>query len=172
MDTIAELYELCGKLSQKRDRINQIIRTFNDKLKRLNFYADVWLNEVFEVPRRDLEIPMGDLMVSEHDDYVYHRRDAILLGYVPVEGEQQLATKWARYSSTSLIVIDDDGGETREKEMTKEIYYELPQSLLTAPLGVRAEAMRLIPALLEKIRSKAQAMLHDLETAEKVAEKL
>jgi hypothetical protein len=157
VDTIGELSDLASKLNQQSDRLNSIISTTNAKLDKLKIGVEVWLK--------------ANPVVAEnyHDEYddegrrIDRYRKVTLLGFAKVDDQWQLAVKQATFQTET----DASGIEYEETVNPTQ-----PQSLLKAGREIRSESMRLIPKLLDALKSKADRLLKNIEAAEKAAEKL
>jgi hypothetical protein len=89
------------------------------------------------------------------------RADDIAAGNVT--GDWQLATK-----NVTLVKDFDNRGVEYERILTAD----RTAPLLNAPRHIRATAMRLIPDLLDLIKSEAEELLQSIEQAELAAKKL
>jgi hypothetical protein len=148
VDTINDLSDLAVKLNRNSDTLNTTISTLNKKLEKLNLGFEVWI-----------AMDEGDPYFRDDDEEErFPRREERWLGYCKVHDHWELATK----------------------EVTTGVDYRGPEvlkhgdvsSLHQSPRKVRICAMKLIPALLNAIKSKAEHLLESIDLAEKAAEKL
>jgi hypothetical protein len=156
VDTISELSDLSRKLNQQSDKLNAVISSINSKLGRLNLGIEVWLTN-----RPIMEDDLEDLDDRGQPTDPYF--DATVLGYCRVGDEWQLAVE----DIVKVIKYDEVGEQyTIVKNPTSL------RPLLRATREVRAQAMALIPTLLDSIKVEATDLLGSIERAEKAAEKL
>jgi len=155
VDTIKELSELSHKLKQKSDTLNEVITSTNEKLAKLNLGIEDWLIDPIEA---------DDAYFLDDEERKFPRRDAILLGYCKFDDGWALATKRV----TLVTKSNRYSGEEHEEVLTATNI----TSLLASPRSIRTKAMRLIPRLLDAIKTDAEHLLDFIENAEKTAEKL
>jgi hypothetical protein len=151
-DTINELAFLSRKLNQKSDTLNDAVISINRKLRELNFGVSVWLS--------DRPIQSGDPYYQEpNEDQRFPMRDVVILGYCKTHDEWQLAVKdvtWQRDERGAEVTIDADR----------------PMPLLRASRAVRYKAVRLIPELLEKLKSDVEKIIRNIDQADRAARAL
>lgn len=155
-NTLNELSALSNELNEKSNQLNSIISTINEKLGKLHLGFEMWL---------DSPIVAGDYH-DEFDDEgrrVDRFRDVVLFGYAKAEDHWQLAVKGARVQ----IETDNSGFEYEETANTTQ-----PAPLVKASREVRIESMSFIAALLDALKKRSKKVLKDIESAEKVAQKL
>jgi hypothetical protein len=155
MVNLSALSEVSRKLNEKSDKLNEVIISINEKLEKLNIGVEVFLAEPIEAD--------DPYFLADDEDGKFPRRDAVLLGYSRFDDDWQLAIKKA-----TLVKDYDNRGV--EYERTLSVDRRVP--LLNASRDIRANAMRLIPALLDLIKSEAEELLQSIEQAEAAAKKL
>jgi hypothetical protein len=156
VDSINELSDLSRKLNQKSDALNATISSINQKLAKLNFGVEAWVED-FPIECDDFSTTTFDGEPKEPE------ASAILLGYCYVEDGWQLAVK-----DVTLHLRSGDFGHTYN-EATDSMR---PRPLLKASRELRFKAASVIPALLDEIKAAAAVLLNGIEKAEKAASKL
>ena len=156
LDTIKELSELSHKLKQKSDTLDEVITSTNEKLAKLNLGIEDWLIDPIEAD--------DAYFLEDDEERKFPRRDAILLGYCKFDDGWALATKRA----TLVTKSNKYSGEEHEEILASTNI----TSLLASPRSIRTKAMRLIPTLLNVIKTDAEHLLDFIEKAEKTVEKL
>jgi hypothetical protein len=155
--SLNELSDVARKLNEKSNNLNRLISSTNERLQELNFGTEVWLvNDPIEASDvetvdREREVPVEPFC------------DANLLGYCELEDEWQLAVK-----ETVLVRKTNALGSTwwQARDTTRFV------PLLKATRAIRMKAMRLVPKLLDELKSEAEQLLKSIEKAEEQAKKL
>jgi len=154
VDNIAELSELSRKLNKKSDTLSTTIISLNEKLANLNLGVETWLTSS--------AIKRGD---------PYYDRDKDPDGNFPLHNET-----WLGYCR-----FDELGWALAVKHVALQVTNNLGQEdvaeaevkpLLDASREIRLKAMKLVPALLDSVKRKAEELLESIEKAEKAAQVL
>jgi hypothetical protein len=152
VDTINELSDLSRKLNEKSNTLNAVITSINQKLGKLNLGVEAWVE--YE------PIESGDPYYGQNDENErFSKRNILLLGYCKLDDQWALATK--RAVSTK---IDEENDEITSVSAIRPLLGESRE--------IRAKAMEVIPSLLNEINQLARRVLHNIEEAEKAAQKL
>lgn len=157
--SLNELSDVSARLNAKSNNLNKLISSTNERLQEMNFGTEVWLTD------DAIETSDTETVHRERPDVeVAPFYDATLLGYCEVEDEWQLAVK----NTTVVEKTNPYGGNTYNALQDSR----RPFPLLKASRAIRMKAMRLIPALLDELKSEAEQLLKSIEEAEAQAKKL
>ena len=155
MVDLSALTDVSRKLNLKSDKLNEVINSINEKLEKLNIGVEAFLAEPIEAD--------DPYYMPDDEEDKFPRRDAVLLGYCRFDDDWQLATK-------NVTLVKDVNRFGVEYERTLSVDRRAP--LLNASRYIRANAMRLIPNLLDLIKREAEDLLQAIEQAEAAAKKL
>jgi len=149
VDTMKELQRVASNLNNKSDSINSTIQKFQDYLETLNIGLEVWPDIVLkENPARVVESQDGESPLV---------LESMTLGYC------RLGDKWCFALRLETSIEDVDGYEDGNVDIGQ------PTPLLKASRGIRIEALKKFPVLVEAIKKDAEAALEAIEEAEKTA---
>lgn len=151
MANISDLTPIAKQINDKSNAINKTISTINEKLARLNFGIEAWLDK-----------PWSALSSSTRDQGKARIRDVSYLGYDRLGDKWQLAIKHVEEE----ITLDEDGDECIEQLNPEYV------PLLQASRDLRLAALKKLPELLDDLKSRGQNILDTIADAEKLAESL
>jgi len=151
MANISDLTPIAKQLNEKTDEINKTISTINEKLARLNFGIEVWLDN-----------PWNALSSSTRDQGKTRVRDVSYLGYDRLGDKWQLAIK----DVEEEITLDENGDECVEQLNPEYV------ALLQASRDLRLAALKKLPELLDELKIRGQHILNTIADAEQLAESL
>jgi hypothetical protein len=156
MSDLKDLEPLAQRLKAAQDDLNQALQTIQDRLNALGIGVEVWLEE---------ELDSTDWRSVSNTSREY---TASQLGY------GRVGDGWALLVRTRRIVetLDPSGGGYEDAITDTYDGNDSAKPLLRASRAVRANAVPLIPRLVEAIEREATKLIARVEEARKIADSL
>lgn len=160
-EVLKELKSISEVLNDSSDSLTATLTEINQEINNLNLGIQVWLVDSPLAPGRRRAAPQ-----NYPTPYVHTIEEgASILGYARTSEGWGLAVKKVDFQE-GFYEGDSDSPFTDVLEETR------PVPLLKATRTVRADAIRLIPSLLERLKHEGNKLLKDIEVAKELVKNI